>query len=159
MHKSKTVTVNEGRVLGYGLTKTEAKADLKNAIARWCAADEPHMETRFGWLLIAYQMPTGDCAYRVIGPDHLIEHGKTLHASCICNGTLAEVIDSARYSIAQNAWNRAGSDETHIAEAGLKAERAAELRRWIAWQRSYDTHRAAGKSHNEAFNLASGRAA
>ncbi|WP_024517004.1 hypothetical protein [Bradyrhizobium sp. Tv2a-2] len=157
MPKPKTVAVSQGRVPGYGPNTTEAKADLKHRIDYWCGAGDPHMEIRFGYVLIAFQMPSGDVAYRTIGPDLINgEHGKHLYPTCVMNGTLAQAIAEARYSVAQNAWNRAGSDEDHIAKSGLKAERADELRHWIKWQRSYDEHIAAGKTKDEAFQMASG---
>lgn len=156
MRKPKTVAVSEGRVLGYGQNKSEARIDLKNAIARWCAADETHIEARFGWLLIAWPTPTGDTAYRIIGPDNLVDHGKTFHATCISNQPFASAIAEARMSIAQNAWDRHGNDEMHAQDAGLKAERADELRRWMKWQRSYEALIAAGKTPAEAHQQATG---
>jgi hypothetical protein len=39
------------------------------------------MEVRFGSILIAFEMPDGQCSYRVIDPLTMGAHGKWLHTA------------------------------------------------------------------------------
>lgn len=156
----KTAAVTKGRLTGYGPNKTEARADLSKQIDRWCSVEDPHMEVRFGYVLIAFNLPYYDnVAYRVIDPAEAIGPSKVLHASCTMNGPLQRAIDDGRFSIAQRCWNRENDetlDEVHLVRSGLTGEKLGDLRSWIRWQRSFDRAVAAGKSEAEARDLASG---
>lgn len=161
MRKTKTVTATKGRLTGYGNNKTEAKADLAKQIETWCSVPDPHMEVRFGCIIIAYCLPTFDnVAYRVIDPaiDGLGRHGSVLHSSCVMNGPLSRAIEDARFSVAQNRWDKdsdEGDDKFHAAASGLTGDKANDLRRWMHWQRSYNGLIAAGKTPAEAHQMAS----
>jgi hypothetical protein len=156
MRKNKFFTVKEGRVEGWGKSVTEAKANLKSQIKGWCDAPDPHIETRFGHVLIVFYVPNGDCAYRILSPDNIETHGKIHHPSCICNSTMERTIGEARAHLAQMTWLPDLDDGAHVTRAGLTPPRADDLRRWMKWQRSYARLIGEGKTPAEAHSLASG---
>lgn len=159
MARKKTHCVRRGRLMGEGDTKTEAKADLERQIDWALQVDGPIVEMRFGWVLIIAATPNG-WETKVFNPADTPQ-GKptgfsTYHGT---SPSYADIQQSVRMHAAQNAWQHGVNDEDHIAAAGLNETRAAELRRWIGFQRRYFAERCAGKSDAEAFNIAIGLAA
>jgi hypothetical protein len=155
---TKTVEVTRGRLIGYGKTKTEAKADLEQQIDVLCKETEPHIEVRFGILIVVARIGR-HIASQIIFSDYLGSHGKEMRFSSFGTGTFESEIMRARISAAQNVWSidlPESADREFIAKAGVhaNAEAAAELRRWIAWQRSYAKLKADGKTDAEAHQQA-----
>lgn len=156
MRKIKTVTVREGRVEGVGKNKAEANRDLKSQIKGWCDAPDPHIETRFGHVLIVHYYPTGSCTYMLIDPEDLATHAKVYRPTMIAHSTMERMISEARNHLAQIVWSADRDDELHVARAHLDHDHASQLRGWMKWQRSYSKLISEGKTPNEAHQLASG---
>jgi hypothetical protein len=157
MTKSKTVTVSEGRVTGIGKTKAEANADLKSQIKGWCDAPDPHIETRFGHVLIVYYYPSSQCTYMILDPDDLASHGKVYRPTCVACSTMENMISEARNHLAQMVWSPEGDDELHAIRADLNYDHTSQLRSWMKWQRAYSKLVAAGYSATEAHQMACGQ--
>jgi hypothetical protein len=67
-------------------------------------------------------------------------------------------VQAARSHVAQAAWNPYCKDDQFIGQTGLDERRSRDLADWIVWQRRYQSLKSAGKSDQEAFDLANGRA-
>lgn len=157
MRKStKTVTVREGRVEGIGKNLIEAKINLKSQIKGWCDAPDPHVEIRFGCVLIVFYEPNGASCYRIIRPEHLEDHGKVLLPSCVSHVTMERAISEARFAVAQSEWSESANDDVHVARSGCDKDHADQLRSWIKWQRAYSKLIGAGYSATEAHRMACG---
>ena len=156
MRGSKTITVNEGRVTGIGKTKAEANADLKSQIKGWCDAPDPHVETRFGHVLIVYYYPNAECTYMILDAEDLATHGKVYHPTCSGCSTMEQMISEARNHLAQMTWSPDGDDELHAIRADVNYDHASQLRSWMKWQRSYTKLVAEGKTPAEAHQQACG---
>jgi hypothetical protein len=165
MRKTKTIAVTRGHLVGSGKTKTEAKADLEKQIDWACKADLTHVEMRYGLIVMVVSTPHG-WTQKVFDPRTVVE-GREIAGTCEIgrDRDYTGVLASARLWAAQNAWTIGQiDDEEFIARAGLPENgsgfnTAADLRRWIKWQRNYAALIAEGKTPNEAHHLASGLAA
>jgi hypothetical protein len=155
----KTVSVRRGNLGGQGVNKTAANADLEAQIDWLLQQTGAAVEVRFGHVIIVTANPAAAaCEYTIIWPDDLYHHGKTKHATvCVGNIDRTEAIQAARSHIAQAAWNPYCKDEQFTEQTGLDDRRSHDLADWIGWQRRYQTFKSAGKTDQEAFDLASGR--
>jgi hypothetical protein len=155
----KTVSVHRGNLSGHGLNKTAAKVDLEAQIDWLLEQHGAAVEVRFGHVIIVTTNPAAAAhEYTIIWPDDLYHHGKTKAATgCVGNIDRAEAIQSARSHVAQAAWNPYCKDDQFIGQTGLDDRRCRDLADWIGWQRRYQAFKAAGKTDQEAFDLASGR--
>ncbi|UGY15188.1 hypothetical protein HAP48_0042800 [Bradyrhizobium septentrionale] len=157
MRKPKTITVQRGRVVGEGATKTLANADLASKIDFLCHAEGAHIEVRFGLVLIVCSGPTAEWSYQVVDPAHERE-GKVFYQNGLGgNLTMRQAISRVRLYAAQRDWKpQIGDDEGFIARAECQSEQERDLRHWIKWQRSYADLIKAGKTHAEAHQQATG---
>jgi hypothetical protein len=155
----KTVSVHRGNLSGHGLNKTAAKVDLEAQIDWLLEQHGAAVEVRFGHVIIVTTNPAAAAhEYTIIWPDDLYHHGKTKAATvCVGNIDRAEAIQSARSHVAQAAWNPYCNDNQFLGHTGLDDRRSRDLADWIGWQRRYQTFKSAGKTDQEAFDLASGR--
>jgi hypothetical protein len=155
----KTVSVRRGNLGGQGVNKTAAKADLEAQIDWLLQQTGAAVEVRFGHVIIvAANSAAAAHEYTIIWPDDLYHHGKTKHATvCVGNIDRAEAIQAARSHVAQAAWNPYCNDDQFIGQTGLEDCRSRDLADWIGWQRRYQTFKSAGKTDQEAFDLANGR--
>jgi hypothetical protein len=60
--------------------------------------------------------------------------------------------DAATHHLAQHLWEHTEDDNLFV--VGLSSNIAKDIKRWCAWQRSYITLRAEGKTDHEAHQLA-----
>jgi hypothetical protein len=155
----KTAYAHRGNLTGHGLNKTAAKADLEAQIDWLLEQTGAAVEVRFGHVIIVAANPAAAAhEYTIIWPDDLYHHGKTKAATvCVGNIDRAEAIQAARSHVAQAAWNPYCKDDQFIGQTGLDDRRSRDLADWIAWQPRYQTFKSAGKTDQEAFDLASGR--
>jgi hypothetical protein len=155
----KIVYVHRGNLTGHGRNKTAAKADLEEQINWLLEQHGAAVEVRFGHVIIVTANPAAAaCEYTIIWPDDLYHHGKTKAATvCVGNIDRAEAIQAARSHVAQAVWNPYCNDNQFLGHTGLDDRRSRDLADWIGWQRRYQAFKAAGKTDQEAFDLASGR--
>jgi hypothetical protein len=155
----KTVSVHRGNLSGHGRNKTVAKVNLDTQIDWLLAQTGAAVEVRFGHVIIVTANPAAAAhEYTIIWPDDLYHHGKTKAATvCLGNIERTEAIQAARSHVAQAAWNPYCKDDQFIGQTGLDDRRSRDLADWIGWQRRYQTFKSAGKTDQEAFDLASGR--
>ncbi|WP_166297114.1 hypothetical protein [Bradyrhizobium sp. 2S1] len=156
MRKTKTITVQRGRVVGEGAPKTLANADLASKIDFLCHAEGAHIEVRFGLVLIVCSGPTAEWSYQIVDPAGE-KDGKVLYQNGLGgNLTMRQAISRVRLYAAQRDWRpQIGDDEGFIARAECQPEQVSDLRRWIKFQRSYAELIAAGKTPAEAHQQAS----
>lgn len=154
MRKAKIHYVTRGLLTGQGATKTEAKADLESWIDLACQHGAPHVESRFGLIIVVAASSVG-WHHMVIDPAELT-HGAVKHCSATyAKGTeFAKVEQYARMHAAQWAWSPDVDDAAFIAKAGLDSHGAGELGSWCAFQRAYAEFRAQGMSDSEAHQQA-----
>jgi hypothetical protein len=154
MRKPKIHHVNRGSLTGEGATRTLAKADLERQTDWACRNRTPHIETRFGHLIIVAAIASG-IETRVLRPDEIATHGKLYNCSCFSGQSdMDREIRSARLHAAHLAWTPETMDVAHVEASGLDAEGKRELGRWITFQRDYTRHIANGKTPGEAHELA-----
>lgn len=156
MAKRNTIAyARRGNVEASGRTKTEAKAELESQIDWLCAEFYPHIEKRYNVLIFIHRTSTGWTS-KVLDPADM-KHG-AVAPWCTFQGKdgFAEVLEANRYHAAQLSWHHTADDTAHIEAAGLDKNKAADLARWITFQRNYKKAKAAGASDSEAFNMAHG---
>jgi hypothetical protein len=156
---AKTVCAHRGNLSGHGPNKTAAKADLEAQVDWLLEQHGATVEVRFGHVIIVAANPAAAAhEYTIVWPDDLYHHGKTKAATvCVGNSNRAEAIQAARSHVAQAVWNPYCNDNQFLGHTGLDDRRSHDLADWIGWQRRYQTFKSAGKTDQEAFNLASGR--
>lgn len=134
---AKMHVVRRGALFGEGATKAEARAALDRQIDWACDHRAATIECRFGLLIIVAADSAG-WVHTIVDPAEL-EHGKQKHSSCHHGqAEIANVLDSARAHAAQWAWSPSVDDDSaFIAMAGLRPDRASQMRAWIAFQRNY----------------------
>lgn len=136
MRKPKTHYATRGWLTSEGASKSEAKAKLETMIDWACDHAAPVVECRFGLLLFVAAAPAG-WQHSIIDPADIRRGDKKL--SSVCHGQIeySEALDCARSHAAQWAWTPAVDDALFIDAAGLSPQRAADLVRWIQFQRNY----------------------
>lgn len=156
MRRNQTRYARRGGLQGSGATVKDAKADLESLIDYACIIRSPHIETRYGCVLIIAATASG-LESRIIQSDDIAEHGKVWTCSSMhFHGEIADEIKSIRNHVAQLAWRHEADDELHISVSGLDEGGKRELARWIQFQRDYAKHKAAGKTDGESHALACG---
>lgn len=147
-----------GHVTGTGASVAAAKQDLDSKLDWLAQAHAPHVESRFGWMIII--MPTSEGWSTMLCHPATIGHGETKMPSTFEGTNPREtVIQRARYHVAQCAWAQYMNDAEHVASAGLCSSLAEDLGRWIRFQRRYTEAKAQGHDDSKAFDIAQGREA
>lgn len=154
MKRAKTYYAERNGFRMEGSSKSEAKANLDSALDWICEQPSSLVETRFGLVLFVAATIWG-YETRLVDPAEL-EHGKRFYSSCqYGRGTFADMIQHVRHHAAQYAWKpEIGDDSEFVAMAGLNADKANELTRWIRFQRRYIEFKVAGNTPNDCHRLA-----
>lgn len=163
----KSVTFTYCGIEASGATVREAKASAAAKLASFVADASKGIEliTFRGHSAIFWRAPDAFASVVLTESADKMRPAGPLYGSGHGSGaTRADVIASVRLNLAQNAWSaNVADDDAFVAEAfpharpgTLGGDRAAELRRWIKFQRGYVRAKAAGLDDCEARDWCGG---
>ncbi len=140
MRKTKTKTYYASRrdITAEGETISKARAALVPMIDYACTLRYPHVEVRYGYVLIASPSAVGYVT-TMLWPNNLKTDGSkdgchTLHPQ---TATLEDIVRRLRLNAAQVAWHLDVDDVSHEAKSGLDGRGLGELRSFIRFHRRY----------------------